>query len=60
MTDAVQASMLTGLTSLAMVFLAIHTKRIYANAMKEMLSEQPLSPRPGRREAPRDPSHSRH
>jgi hypothetical protein len=31
--------MLTALTSLAMIALAIHTKRIYADAMQAMLSE---------------------
>ena len=31
--------MLTAFTSLAMIALAIHTKRIYANAMEAMLSE---------------------
>ncbi len=51
--------MLVALTSLALVGLAIHTKRIYMNAMKEMLSEQQALPRPrGRVEARRDPSPS--
>jgi len=34
-----EPDMLTALTSLAMIALAIHTKRIYANAMEAMLSE---------------------
>ncbi len=31
--------MLTALTALAMIALAIHTKTIYASAMEEMLAE---------------------
>ena len=34
--------MLVSLTSLALALLAIHTKRIYTDAMDEMLSEQSL------------------
>jgi hypothetical protein len=59
MTEAVQPSMLVGITSLALVFLAVHTKWIYTNAMEEMFAEQPRSPRHGGREAPRGRSHSR-
>jgi hypothetical protein len=59
MFDAVLADMLVALTSLALALLAVHTKRIYTDAMKEMLSERPLPRRPGPVPVRRSPSHTR-
>jgi hypothetical protein len=47
-----EPDMLTAFTSLAMLALAIHTKRIYANAMEAMLGETRDRPGVQRRDAP--------
>jgi hypothetical protein len=58
MFDAVLADMLFTLTAFALALLAVHTKRIYTDAMKEMLSERPLPRRPGAVPVRRSPSHT--